>query len=205
MATRTCLAQLKTAEAFAPGQIWYYRVLTPPYFQWASITSVNLFPTGDWDGDSSYGDWAILTIEEIKSPFPWSDGATRYLGDGGPTAKFYTLYSEIEFDTRIIGDILEGVNIDITGGYGGVTGSSGHYITDIPTPFTGTITPSKEGYTFSPVSKSYANICKELWFQPVFTATKLPDPPGKAQNPTPENDGSGVSKLLSVLQWEAPA
>ncbi len=41
-----------------------------------------------------------------------------------------------------------------------------------------------------------------LW--ELYGEVYVPDPPGKAQNPTPENDDSGVSKLLNVLQWEAP-
>jgi len=31
-----------------------------------------------------------------------------------------------------------------------------------------------------------------------------PDPPGKAQSPTPEDDEGNISKSLSKLQWEAP-
>ena len=57
------------------------------------------------------------------------------------------------------GAAISGVTMTITNGAGSTTtDSNGYYSISIPTGWSGLVTPSKSGYTFSPVYRSYSNV-----------------------------------------------
>jgi hypothetical protein len=59
------------------------------------------------------------------------------------------------------------------GGGTATTDSSGNYSITVPDGYTGTATPSKTGYTFSPATKSYSSLTAKQTGQD-YTATLAP-------------------------------
>ncbi len=98
---------------------------------------------------------------------------------------------------------LENVQIDITGETSVLTNGSGNFEKHLiyPAPWSGTITPSKEGYLFVPSSYSFSSI---FWlkFSLDFVATGDVYPP-KAINPTPAIGAENVDWSLKFLTWQA--
>jgi len=66
---------------------------------------------------------------------------------------------------------VAGATLNYTGG-STVADGSGNYSFDVPSGWSGTVTPSKTGYTFSPPSKTYANILVDQTGQD-YVATAL--------------------------------
>jgi len=62
------------------------------------------------------------------------------------------------------------------GGGTATTDSSGNYSITVPDGYTGTATPSKTGYTFSPATKSYSSLTANQTGQD-YTATLAPAQP----------------------------
>src|SRR4051794_41038821 len=68
------------------------------------------------------------------------------------------------------GQPVPGVSVGRTSGTPAVSDASGRYILGVPSNFSGTITPTLSGYTFSPSSYSYSSISADQANQD-FTAT----------------------------------
>jgi hypothetical protein len=56
------------------------------------------------------------------------------------------------------GTAISGATVTPTGGSAVTTGSDGYYQLSLPSGWSGTVTPGKSGYIFSPASQSYRNV-----------------------------------------------
>ena len=94
---------------------------------------------------------------------------------------------------------IQGVNITVTGGFGGsaVTGSNGNYtVSGLADGFTYTVTPSKAGYTFNPTSRTYENVGEEGVSDADFTGTPMTYAiSGRVTN----SQGTGISQVTVTL------
>ena len=89
------------------------------------------------------------------------------------------------------------------------TESDGTYvITSVPTPFTGTIIPTKTNYIFTPASTAHAGIYLNVDDND-FTGEIDVNPPTKASNPTPTDDQEDIliagKDKLTQLTWDVGA
>jgi hypothetical protein len=74
----------------------------------------------------------------------------------------------------VSGSPLSGVSFaGATGGSCGLSNAVGQYSCTVPQAFTGTLTPSLSGYTFTPISRSYSNVVANQSAQN-YAATAVP-------------------------------
>jgi hypothetical protein len=91
------------------------------------------------------------------------------------------------------GTVASGVLITFSNGGGtSTTDGSGNYSVNVPNGFTGTATPSKTGYTFSPASRSYSSLTADQTGQD-YTATP---PPVVVSGSVKTSSGTVVSGVL---------
>ena len=58
---------------------------------------------------------------------------------------------------------INGVTLSFSNHVGStITESSGYYIQGIPNSWSGTVTPTRDGYSFDPKSRSYSNVTNNL-------------------------------------------
>ena len=104
---------------------------------------------------------------------------------------------------------VTGATITYTGG-STTTGTGGDYSFSVPSGWSGTVTPSFTGYTFTPASRNYSNVMADQTSQD-YAATPVVQPPSgltcTTLNPKPgfaEYDTSGhkpQSRALAVRQY----
>src|SRR5262249_3777149 len=96
------------------------------------------------------------------------------------------------------GGPISGVNITVTGGFGGsaVTDSNGNFtVSGLANGSTYTVTPSKSGYTFNPVNRVYPNLNRN-----VTTATFSGTPPTYTiSGRVTDGQGAGMSQVTVTL------
>ncbi len=104
-----------------------------------------------------------------------------------------TLVANLSLNSyRIAGNTDVGnVNISWTGGAGTISNSDGDYSFNVSHGWSGTVTPSKVGYTFSPESNSYNNLSSNSTNQNFTAIVNI------TANVNPENAGtiSGLNTL----------
>lgn len=65
------------------------------------------------------------------------------------------------------------------------SGTYGHYSIDLPYGWSGIVVPSKNGYVFSPASKSYSNLTQDVQSSENYTAATPTPTPTLTKTPTP--------------------
>lgn len=104
-------------------------------------------------GQTTTGITLTLQAGQPPSPSPILSGAVRTSGGQG----------------------LSGVLLAFTNGGGtATTDSSGAYSREVPTGWTGTVTPSKQGYAFSPAFRSYSSVTSGQQGQDFTSSTLSP-------------------------------
>ena len=116
--------------------------------------------SGNYSNVVSHGWSGTMTPSKTGYTFlPTSKSFTNVTGD--QTQDFIGTASHITISGYIIqssgGAALSGVTVAYTGGSTG-TDSSGYYSFEVSHGWSGTVTPSKTGYTFSPSSKTFSNV-----------------------------------------------
>lgn len=81
---------------------------------------------------------------------------------------------------------VAGVKITTSDGRVAYTDAQGYYSITVPYGWTGTITPSAAGYTFTPASVSLENLLADMIAN--VTASLVPSPPPSGE-PAPGNTG----------------
>ena len=125
-------------------------------------------------------------------PSPWTHESYRYamannMSDNHPERP-YINFQELFTGPTISGSILDssltpipGVLITADGGAGSTTTNvNGEYFLSVSESWSGTLTPSKTDYTFSPNSRSYSNAISDIADQNytgIFEDTTPPDAP----------------------------
>ncbi len=93
--------------------------------------------TMTWGGSYSNMQHYGVSVVQLDPPPTYTVSGTILLGGSAP---------------------LGGVTVSATGGYEAATNTSGQYSISVPYWWTGTITPSKAGFVFSPGTRDYANV-----------------------------------------------
>ena len=124
-------------------------------------------------------------------PYGWSGTATPSYGgySFSPTSRSYTSVPSDQFNQNYtgtqslpqtvsvsgtityFGDYLGGVGVAFSGVGQTTTDAFGHFVMEVPYLWSGTATPSLEGYTFSPEYKDFADVSADLPGQN-FTASQ---------------------------------
>jgi hypothetical protein len=121
------------------------------------------------DSDSLNGDplgWSGTTSPTVNGSSNVPNVQFTICGEIQPTVSI-SGYVKTSLDVRI-----KGVNISASTGETTVTDALGYYELSVPSPFSGTVTPSQTDWTFSPTSKTYSSITINQTNQD-FTATYL--------------------------------
>jgi hypothetical protein len=94
-----------------------------------------------------------------------------YAGKMGTTAPTY----QVSGTVTLSGAALSGVNFTATGGVSCTSSDAmGSYVCTVPQGWSGTVTPSLGGYTFTPLSRSYSSVAANQPAQD-YAATLNPD------------------------------
>jgi hypothetical protein len=88
-----------------------------------------------------------------------------------------------------IGIGMNGVTLSFSNNAGStITDSSGYYIRGIPNSWSGTVTPTKDGYGFDPKSRSYSNVTSNLSNQDYTADTGSDDGNNDGMPDSPQNN-----------------
>jgi hypothetical protein len=143
----------------------------------------NEFKIGQSNSSNAYTQewqmpWKTITDETdwnkkfFKCELQISDN-TKGVTGGRTQQLFWKNNSDLEYrDTRTFSIVELGTSADIEI----TTDASGNYSFTVPTNWSGTVTPTKEGYKFTPESKSYTQVTSNKTNQN-FTVTKFSEKP----------------------------
>ena len=103
--------------------------------------------------------------------------------------------------TRPWGTGVGNVILSITGQPPRVTDANGNYVVVLEAGWTGTITPSKQGWTFDPASRSYTSILgvKDTTYTDQDYEGTPPPPPPCAKCPDPHEETPGIGNDTPTL------
>lgn len=150
---------------------------------------------GDYSFNVTYG-WTG-TMTPSKTGYTFAPVNKSYSNvTTNQTAQDYT--AELNSYTISGNAGVAGATITYTGGSTTADGS-GDYSFTVTYGWTGTATPFKTGYTFTPVSKSYANVTANQTTQD-YTAALIPP---TAFNKTSPTNGAINQSVNATLSWEA--
>jgi RHS repeat-associated protein len=141
----------------------------------ASWSNIGAPSTSDWiglftpgSGDGSYVHYVYTTGTASGSvPFPipaWIAAGTyqlRLFGNGGKFATSTNFAVHLPVTGTVTtsgGSALAGVSLSVPGGSSCTSNAAGQYICGVPSGWSGSITPSLAGYSFTPASRSYTNV-----------------------------------------------
>ncbi len=126
------------------------------------------------DGFVDFDDFAVLANQWFTSPngMPSADIDSTGIVDFTDLALFAAEWGSVM--TFTISGMTDGVDGVAMNGLPGspVTNGDGFYSAVVPYGWSGTVTPTKQGYAFSPQSVSYTNVTSDLSEQN-FTATQI--------------------------------
>jgi hypothetical protein len=183
----------KEGYSFDPAQRSYTDVVenkTGQDFTAAPVTYTLSGNTGVGDVTLSFtgGTDVVSGVDgsyEITVPYGWS-GSVIPSKEGytfDPASRAYTDVKENKsaqdftptaITLTISGNAgLDGVSLSYTGGAVVTSAADGSYTLTVPYGWSGTVTPFKAGYTFVPVSKSYASLKTDQSGQD-YTAVQIP-------------------------------
>ncbi len=173
---------LITTKILAPGEVGlgYSDFLTAtggetPYTSWSIVSgslpaglSLNS-ATGEISGTPTTAGTTSFTAQVMDT-----EGQTRtkdlWISISSPGITEYTITGRV----TVGGSGLEGVAMNGLPG-NPTTDSVGYYTTSVESPWSGTVTPAKAGYTFTPSSITYSNVTSNQTAQN-YTATALIGP-----------------------------
>jgi len=94
---------------------------------------------------------------------------------------------------------------DFTGYLGlDITGYSGYYNIPVPDGFSGTVEPSKSGYTFDPSSRYYSNVVSDMENQNFSASNGSPPPPPASITVTYPNGGENWQRgTARNITWDS--
>jgi len=146
------------------------------------------------DGDNDGGIRQGLGFTDNQD-YAWTTNCMQFASNLGLISLVnYTISGTVTSS----GSPLSGVTMSGLSG-NPVTDANGFYSAQVGSGWSGTVTPTKTGYTFSPTSRTYSNVTSDQTAQD-YTAT--PALPGKATSPSPANTATNVS-LTADLSWTA--
>lgn len=192
----TVRAQI-TLGSLSPGQQYGKAVL--PYNWEAMLEIVSISDTGDGDN------YKLIEYTPIESEhYGAYDGGTAFLWTGDSANK--CTFSAIPTTLILSGYVKDNDNEGIVGVVvstidgSGETDISGYWWLVILCPFTGILTPAKNGYTFNPetiiLSNRYWNVSNNN-----FVGTLAL--PGKPINPIPASGAENIRLSWPTLVWES--
>ena len=127
----------------------------------ATITYTGGSTTADGSGNYSFAvsyGWSG-TATPSKTGYTFSPASRSYSNvTANQTAQDYTATAITYTISGSTGTAGAGATITYTGGSTTANGTTGNYSFSVLYGWTGTVTPSKTGYTFSPASRSYTNV-----------------------------------------------
>ena len=151
---------------------WVTTSISIPYvrielFKGSSLSTV---VTSSVPNREFYWDWAIPTNQPLGSDYRYKITSTsndNYFGYSKrfsilPNQGFVTIHGNIRTSN---GAGVSNVTVYGTGVDPVDTIDDGAYYLTVPTSWSGTITPIKSGYNFSPSNKSYTNVRSDKWDQ----------------------------------------
>ena len=116
----------------------------------------------------SLSGYTFTPVSRSYSNVVANQSAQDYAATAAPTT--FTLSGTV----TVSGSPLSGVSFaGATGGSCGISNAAGQYSCTVPQGFTGTLTPSLSGYTFTPPSRSYSNVVANQSAQD-YTAAAVP-------------------------------
>jgi hypothetical protein len=92
----------------------------------------------------------------------FSPASTTYTNLTGTTTTNYTTVQSITGRVRLNGVGLAGVTLTLSNGTTATTSATGNFTVLVPTGFTGTMTPSLTGRTFTPALFTYTNVIANM-------------------------------------------
>ncbi len=127
---------------------------------------------GSWDREAPYGSDETVTPSKPGYTFGPVDSSFTNITEDKPNVNFTgTLDTKLVSGTITSGGVpLAGVLVSFSDGTSMTTGVDGAYSKSVPFGSNLTVTPTKTGYAFTPVSKSWTNIITDQVQN--FTATR---------------------------------
>jgi outer membrane protein assembly factor BamB len=120
----------------------YYEVTVP--YNWSGTVTPSKEDWGFTPASRSYGGVVSDRTSQDYTAFqPWIAGYVKAGSSGGPGMEGVLVWAD-------------------NGGGSAVTGADGYYKIAVQYGWSGTVTPSKEGWGFTPVSRSYNNVVSDI-------------------------------------------